>query len=677
ELRFDAGALPEQEAEHFARRFETLLGDALARPQTEIGALCALGEAERLRELSACNQTEVLWPDVRPVHRRVEEWARRQPAAAALISEAGTLTYDELNGQANRLAHHLRSLGVGPETRVGVRLERSREMVVAVLAVLKAGGAFVPLDPEYPEQRLARMYASSGAAVLVTRSRLDEDAAAIAACPAEDPDGGPSPGNLAYVIYTSGSTGAPKGVCVSHASLANYLSWLDASYPLAPADRLLLKAAFSFDVAVRELLWPLAAGAALVIAAPGGQRDAAYLAELIARHGVTVANFVPSMLASFLEQPNLAACSGLRRVLSGGEALPARLRDGFFARLESATLHNHYGPTEATITSTWWTCERGDERRFVPIGRPLANVRALVLDRFLEPVPAGVPGALAVGGAGLARGYLGDSAATAQAFVPDPHAGAPGERLYLSGDLARRLPDGSLEFLGRGDDQVKVRGFRIEPGEIEHVLGESPEVAAVAVALRGDAAAEPCLVAYVVPAEPRAGVAIPGLREWLRSRLPEHMVPAAFVVLDALPLSPSGKLDRRALPVPDPSRPEAGHRHVEPRDPVEEVVADVWAEVLKLERVGAEDDFFALGGHSLLAMQVVSRLQETFRAPLPLRVLFEENTVEKLSRALVAAEPRPGQTEKIARVLRKVRELSAEGVRAELAERRAPGEGMP
>ena len=675
ELRFDAGALAAEAAEQLARRFETLLGDALARPQAAVGELALLGEDERRGELEGWQPAPVAWPDRRPAHRRIEEQARRHPGAPALLWEAGSLTFAELNERANRLAHHLRSLGVGPEVRVGVRLDRSPELVVAVLAVLKAGGAFVPLDPDYPEQRLAWMLAGSGAQVLLDRARLAADAALIAACPAGDVEDDPYPENLAYVIFTSGSTGAPKGVGISHAALANYLSWLDATYPLGPADRLLLKAAFSFDVAVRELLWPAAAGAGLVIAAPGGQRDAAYLADLIARFEVSVANFVPSMLASFLDQ-DLSRCAHLSRVLSGGEALPARLRDRFFARLASTSLHNHYGPTEATITATWWTCERGDERRTIPIGRPLANVRALLLDRFLDPVPAGVPGALAVGGAGLARGYLGDPAATARVFVPDPHAAAAGGRLYLTGDLARRLPGGSLEFLGRGDDQVKVRGFRIEPAEIEFFLGESPRVASCAVAVHGDGAAERRLVAYVVPTDPRDGLAAAELREWLLARLPEHMVPAAFVRLEALPLTPGGKLDRRALPAPDPARPEAAARFVAPRDPVEEAVAGVWAEVLKLDRVGVEDEFFALGGHSLLAMQVVSRLQETFRAPLQLRALFEENTVEKLARALAAVEPRPGQTGKIARALKKVREMSAESVRTELAERRAPDEAV-
>ena len=688
ELRYDAGALPEAQAARLASRLETLLRDALNRPQAELGSLRAIGDEERQAEIQGWNETSVHYPDCRAVHRRIEEQARSRPGAAAVISAASVVTYGDLNARANRLAHYLRSLGVGPETRVGVHLERSPEVVVAVLAVLKAGGAFVPLDPDYPAQRLAWTLADSGAAALLTRGelltwlpevevrtiRLDAEAAQIAASSAEEPQGDPLAGNLAYVIYTSGSTGRPKGVGVPHAALTNYLSWLDATYPIGPGDRLMLKAAFSFDVAVRELLWPLASGAGMVVAAAGGQRDAAYLARLAAEHGVTVLNFSPSMLTPFLEQPELAACTRLVRVLAGGEALPRQVRDRFFERLGEASLHNHYGPTEATITSTSWTCRRGNGSRTVPIGRPLGNVRALVLGRDLEPVPAGAPGELAVGGAGLARGYLGNPAATALAFVPDPHSRVPGERLYLTGDLARRLPDGSLEFLGRSDDQVKVRGFRIELGEIELVLREHPGVKAAAAVVREDAPGDRRLAAYVVPAGPQAGLDARGLRDWLRERLPEHMIPAAFVALDALPLSPSGKVDRRALPPPEAAR-EAGRRFVAPRSPVEEAVAGIWAEVMKLERVGAEDDFFTLGGHSLLAMQVVSRLQEVFRTPLPLRVLFEESTVEKLSSALVAAEPQPGQTEKIAHTLKRVRELSAEGVHHLLAERRASSGG--
>ncbi|HZG41362.1 MAG TPA: amino acid adenylation domain-containing protein, partial [Longimicrobium sp.] len=551
-----------------------------------------------------------------------------------------SLTYAELNARANRLAHHLRGRGVGPEVRVGVLMERGVEMVVSLLAVLKAGGAYVPLDPGLPAERLAYMRDDSAVPLVLVQSALrgavparegvevlavDALAERLAAEPAENPAGGAGPDTLAYVIYTSGSTGRPKGVMNQHRGVVNRLVWMQAQFGIGADDVVLQKTPFGFDVSVWEFFWPLQQGARLVMARPDGHRDPAYLRDVVEREGVTTLHFVPSMLQPFVDAVEAGRCGSLRHVVCSGEALPPALVRRFHDRFAGpVVLTNLYGPTEAAVDVSCWTCPRDEVDGVVPIGRPVWNTALYVLDASLKPVPMGVPGELYIGGVQVARGYLGRPGLTAERFVPDPFTAQGGARLYRTGDRARWRADGAIEYLGRLDFQVKVRGFRIELGEIEAALRQAPGVADCVVMARAETG-EQRLVAYVVgDAEAEA------LRAHVRRSLPEYMVPSAFVALDALPLTPNGKLDRKALPAPELASAE--EKHVAPRTPVEEVLAGIWAEVLRLERVGVEESFFDLGGHSLLATGVVSRVRQVLAVELPLRALFEGPTVAELAR---------------------------------------------
>ncbi|HLL45842.1 MAG TPA: amino acid adenylation domain-containing protein, partial [Longimicrobiaceae bacterium] len=529
----------------------------------------------------------------------------RTPAAVAVSCEGESLSYAELERRSNRLAHHLRALGVGPEVRVGVRMERGVQMVVALLGTLRAGGAYVPIDPSYPADRTAYVLADSGVAVLLTEARpggvpdaggarvvcLDGDREEIGRRPGEAPPVEVAPDNLAYVIYTSGSTGRTKGAMNAHRGVVNRLLWMQEAYGLGPDDVVLQKTPYGFDVSVWEFFWPLLAGARMVLARPEGHRDAAYLADLIESEGVTTLHFVPSMLGAFLEEPELPRrCRSVRRVVCSGEALPAELADRFHARMNArAELHNLYGPTEAAVDVTAWACERGDPRRSVPIGRPVANTRIYLLDSRMDPVPLGVAGELYIGGVQVGRGYLDRPALTAERFLPDPYAFGAGERMYRTGDLARSRVGGEIEYLGRLDHQVKIRGFRIELGEVESVLQAHPGVREAVVLAREDVPGQQRLVGYVVGEEADA----PGadeLRAFLAATLPEYMVPASFVALPALPLSPNGKVDRGALP-PAEAGGTAGEDSAL-RTPTEEMLAGIWAEVLRVRHVGVHDNFF-------------------------------------------------------------------------------------
>ncbi|HEY7510304.1 MAG TPA: amino acid adenylation domain-containing protein, partial [Vicinamibacteria bacterium] len=629
--------------DRMAGHFETLLGDALGRPDRRVSELRLLTEPEAHQVLTAWNATARDYGRPRCVHALFEAQVERTPDAPALACEGETLSYRELDARANRLAHRLVSLGVGPDVRVGICMERSAEMVVGLLAILKAGGAYVPLDPGYPRERLAFMLEDSAVGVLLTQERLaaalpahraavvavDAEAAALAVLPAHAPASGVTPAHLAYVIYTSGSTGRPKGAMNQHGAVCNRLLWMQETYGLGTDDRVLQKTPFSFDVSVWEFFWPLLAGARLVVARPEGHRDAAYLARLMAAERITTVHFVPSMLRLFLEEEEAREARSLRRVICSGEALPYDLQQRFFEVLP-AELHNLYGPTEAAVDVTWWPCRRDDARHLVPIGRPIANTQAYVLDTSLRPVPEGAVGELYLGGVQVGRGYLNRPELTAERFVPDAYGGVAGARLYRTGDLARWLPDGSLEYLGRVDFQVKVRGFRIELGEIESALLRHPEVKDAVVVAREDRPGDQRLVAYVV------GAAAPErLRGDLLERLPEYMVPSAFVSLPALPLSPNGKVDRRALPAPGETAP--GRRGGVLRTPAEEALAAIWADVLGRGPVGPEDNFFELGGHSLLATRVVSQARRTFEVEIPLRALFEAPTVRGLAERVALA----------------------------------------
>jgi amino acid adenylation domain-containing protein len=627
--------------------YQTLLEGIVAAPDRPIGALPLLTAAERHQLLVAWNATDTAYPRDRRIHELFEAQVARTPDAVALAWADRALTYGELNRRANQLAHYLRHLGVGPETLVGLCLERSPELVIGLLGILKAGGAYVPLDPSYPKDRLAFMLADSRAAVLLTQTGLLThlpphdarpvclDTAALATYPATNLACAGHADHLAYVLYTSGSTGQPKGVMVSHRALCNHMHCMGATFPLTVEDAVLQKTPVSFDGSVWEFFAPLLAGARLVLARPDGHRDTAYLLQAIACYGITTLQLVPSQLRAFLDEPQLDSCACLRRVFCGGEALTIDLQERFFARLE-ADLHNLYGPTEGTMNTTWWTCRRVGHHPTVPIGRPIANTQVYVLDRHRQPVPVGVPGELYVSGTNLARGYLNRPELTAERFLPHPFSAEPGARVYRTGDLVRYRPDGTLEFLGRLDHQVKLRGFRIELGEIEAVLGQHPAVHAAVVDLRETRSGDRGLVAYVVP---RPGAVARGkdLRQFLGEKLPEHMVPSAYHFVETLPVMPNGKVDRRALAVLEllPSEPAAPY--LAPRTPVEERLARIWADLLRVERVGVDDSFFELGGHSLLAAQVVSRIRKHFGVDLPMRTVFETPTLGGVALAVVRA----------------------------------------
>jgi amino acid adenylation domain-containing protein len=684
ELEYSAELFEGGTAARLAGHYGALLAAACADPGRAVSRLPLLAEAQR-GQLRGWNATAVSYPQEHLLHRLVEQQARRAPDAEAVRCEGRALTYRQLDRRAALLARRLRGLGVGPDVPVGVCLERSCELPVALVGALKAGGCYVPLDPGYPAERLAFLLLDAAPPVLLTQRRLagrlpssaarvlylDDGWGADADGSEQDgapPDAGVGPEQLAYVIYTSGSTGKPKGAMNTHRGICNRLLWMQEAYRLTAADTVLQKTPCSFDVSVWELFWPLLAGARLVLARPDGHQDPAYLAGLIQAERVTVCHFVPSMLEAFLREPGLEqSCASLRDVVCSGEALPYELQERFLARL-GARLHNLYGPTEAAVDVTAWECRRGDPRRLVPIGRPIANVQLHVLDRHLQEAPAGAPGELYIGGVGLARGYWNRPELTAERFVEHPVLG----RLYRTGDLGRWLADGALAYLGRTDHQVKLRGCRVELGEVEAALREHPAVREAAAVARADAPGGPRLVAYVVPRDGEVSAA--ALRDHLRAKLPEYMVPAAFVALGALPLSPNGKLDRNALPAPDRDRPEAHDSYVAPRDAVEEAVAKIWAEVLGVERVGAHDNFFDLGGHSLLATQVLSRLRQTFPVDIPLRRLFEEPTVATLALAIAdhREAPRNGAIGKVApgeaHMLSRLEEMSDEEVDSLLGE---------
>jgi amino acid adenylation domain-containing protein len=621
------------------------------------------------------------------LHEMFEAQVERTPDAVAIMFEEEQLTYRELNGLANQIARRLRRLGVGPETRLSIYLEPSIGMVAGLLGVLKAGGAYVPLDPSHPQERLSYIVRDAQVKVMLTQEYLlpvlpvhdaqvvclDSELSGIVSESVEKARSGVTADNLAYVIYTSGSTGRPKGVMVAHRAVCNHMLWMQSQFALHGEDSLLQKTTFSFDASIWELFLPLMSGARLIMAAPGGQRDSAYLVETIVKQRVTVLQVVPSMLQVLLDEPGIEKCESLRLVFCGGESLPLELVESFRARLGWVQLHNLYGPTEAAIDVSHLSCGRARDRfskqpeavrqkhepafetsatwrvnGTVPIGRPIANTQLYVLDAALQPVPVGVDGELYIGGVQLARGYLRRPGLTAERFIPDPYANELGRRLYRTGDVARYLSDGNLVFVGRRDQQVKIRGHRIEMGEIEAALDTHPRIRQSVVLAREDVPGDKRLIAYllgkagttaadvVANAETNGGIAVSEvdevlryeLRGHLRERLPEYMVPSAFVFVSRLPLTPNGKVDRKALPAPSAAGVKRhGSAASAPRSHLEDALATLWAEVLAVDSVSPTDNFFELGGHSLLAMQVVSRVRERLGAEVGVGRLFAAPTL--------------------------------------------------
>jgi aspartate racemase len=634
--------------------FRTLLEGIVADPAAPPWRLPLMAAAERERVLVAWNDTRRPYPADRTVHALVAEQAAASPEAVAVVAGDRALTYGELDRRADQLARHLRARGVGPEVPVAIAVERSPEMVVGLLGILRAGGAYVPLDPADPRERLAFLLADTGAPVVLTLARLrerlpagapgtrviclDADWPAIAQEAGPPPEDRATPDTLAYVTYTSGSTGRPKGVCVPHRGIVRLVRNADYAR-LDPGEVCLQLAPLAFDASTFEIWGSLLNGARLVLH-PAEPPSPAGLARVVRRHGVTTLWLTAALFHEVVD----GAPGGLppvRQLLAGGDVLSPRHVGRVLREWPGVRLVNGYGPTENTTFTCCHTVTAADlERPSVPIGRPIANTRVYVLDRHGEPVPVGVPGELHAAGDGLARGYLNCPDLTAERFVPDPWSGAPGARLYRTGDLVRWRPDGTLEFLGRTDAQVKVRGFRVEPGEVEAALGQHPAVREAVVTAREDRPGERRLVAYLVPREgPEAGPS--GLRRFLAERLPAHMIPAAFVTLTALPLTPTGKVDRSALPAPEPA-PVEGSAPAGPMTPGEALVARVWAELLERPDVRARDDFFALGGHSLLATRLVARLEEALGFEVPVALVFEAPTVAGLAARLQALGPLPG-----------------------------------
>ena len=624
---FDAATMTRM-AEHF----QTLLEAIVTHPAQRVAEFPLMSKTERHQLLVEWNDTQAVYPKDSCIHELFEEQVDRTPDAVAVVFEDEQLTYRELNHRANQFAHYLQKLGVRPEVLVGICVERSLEMIIGLLGILKAGGAYVPLDPAYPKERLAFMLEDAQLLVLLTQERLverlpkhgarviclDTGWQAIIAQESEaNPVSGVTADNLAYVIYTSGSTGKPKGVQILHHAVANFLHAMRQQPGLTNQDILFAVTTLSFDIAALELFLPMIVGARVVVVSREVASDGTQLLGRVANSGATVMQATPATWRLLVEAGWQR--SDQLKILCGGEALTRELANQLLAK--GTSLWNLYGPTESTIWSVVHQVDLRDGS--VLIGHPIANTQVYVLDRHLQPVPIGIPGELHIGGDGLARNYLNRPELTAERFIPNPFRDGLGARLYKTGDWVRYLSDGNMEFLGRTDHQVKIRGFRMELGEIEAVLGQHPAIQETVVLAREDVPGEKRLVAYVV-SNPEQVPPIDDLRRFLKETLPEYMVPSIYVLLDALPLTLNKKVNRKALPAPDRTRAELGDVFVAPRTPVELLIAEIWQDLLGVDRVSVYDNFFDLGGHSLLSMQVIFRLEKKLGLHInPMELIFQ------------------------------------------------------
>ncbi|WP_432809665.1 amino acid adenylation domain-containing protein [Pantanalinema sp. GBBB05] len=766
EIEYSTDLFEPETISRIAGHFQTLLAGITTNVEQRISQLPLLTPTEQ-QQWQAWNQTQVEYPLEICLHQWIEAQVERTPEAISVDFAGQQLTYQDLNQRANQLAHYLQQQGVQPDGLVGICLERSLELVVGLLGILKAGGAYIPLDPGYPRERLAFMLSDSQVPILLTQANLvrqlpehsaqiiclDRDWQTIAQQPDQNLPTKVTAEHLAYVIYTSGSTGKPKGAMNTHRGICNRLLWMQDTYQLTTDDRVLQKTPFSFDVSVWEFFWPLMTGARLVVARPEGHKDPAYLVQLIVEQQITTLHFVPSMLQVFLEEFNVETCSGIKRIICSGEALPVSLQQRCLERLKQVELHNLYGPTEAAVDVTCWQCRTDRTLRSVPIGYPIANTQIYLLDADLNPVPIGVPGELHIGGVGLARGYLNRPELTAERFITNPFYQAGlgrnqlSERLYKTGDLARYRTDGAIEYLGRIDYQVKIRGFRIELGEIEAALMQHPDIQEAIVVVQEEKSNQKALVAYIVtnllpnripiqcqgwlqinhqqliavttadlssdgaclvgvPAivQPdqtvKLGLKLPGiteeqelagvivwrqgnqagvkfnltaaqqvvlqqsvdylletqgfiktlqrtatrnLREFLRQKLPEYMVPDRIVLLRHLPLNANGKVDRQALPIAIPNRAVSEAESALPETALEQQIAALWRSLLDLDAIGIHDNFFEVGGNSLLAARLVAALRDTLPVKLPVRSLFEQPTIAGLAQVIEAMTCQPSE----------------------------------
>lgn len=621
-----------------ADSLSAVLQRIVSEPMSLLRDLPLLGADEYIRLVQQSNATDEEIPGHETLVGLVEEQVMRTPNALAIAFEDECTSYAELDARATDVARHLRSLGVGPDCIVGVFAERSIDMVVALLATLKAGGAYLPLDPTLPADRIRFMADDAKVAIILAQRHLQNRLPVLSqpVCWLEDEHGNNNDINLppvatshlAYVLYTSGSTGQPKAVCITHAGIVNRILWMQRAYPISGDDRILQKTPFSFDVSLWEFFWPLTQGAMLIMAKPGGHQDAQYLYSLVEQKGITVMHFVPPMLEPFLNEVVEGQCGSLRHVFCSGQELPVALARAFHQCLSDTSLHNLYGPTEASVDVSSWTCLPGDTSLSIPIGRPIANTQLYVLDSCLQPVPAGVVGELFIAGAGLARGYLGKPELTEQVFINNPF-GSPGSRMYRTGDRVRYRVDGALEYLGRLDTQIKLRGVRIELGEIEHLIAQQPGVYATAVLLHEPTPHSQQLVAYVATKNQKIDRG--ALREALAATLPVYMLPSVWVVMESLPLNANGKVDRRNLPAPVQEIGEPLTREEEPVSSLEKVIAGIWSDVIGIAAVGRNDHFFEIGGDSRAAHVVAHRLAKTLCVAVPVSTLFESPKLTEFS----------------------------------------------
>jgi amino acid adenylation domain-containing protein len=642
ELYYDSRVTDQRNMERLVRQLRALLESAVMSPDASSGRLNILCPAEREELISSFNATAVLYSQELLIHDLIEEQARETPDATAVLYEERQLTYSQLDARANQLARWLQKHGIGPDAKVGVCLERGLEMMIAILGVLKAGGCFVPFDPSHARERLGYMLADAQVDVLIAERKvsetlgyggptvaLDTEWSRVAEESAESLRVTLDLNNLIYLIYTSGSTGKPKGVLNVHGGCLNRLLWMQQRYKLSSSDRVLQKTPLTFDVSVWELLWPLMAGAQIVLAQPGGHRDPDYLIETIQRFQITTIHFVPAMLESLLLNEEVRKCASLKRVICSGEALGIELQRRFQAILK-AELHNLYGPTEASIDVTSWQCSDGSSRDYVPIGTPIANTGIYLLDSELTPVPIWHIGEIFIGGIGIARGYQGRPDLTAERFLPEPFSGRPGARMYKSSDLARNGLEAGVRYIGRIDSQFKIRGFRVEAGEIETVFCQHSSVREAVLVVSGDASSDKRLTAYITQ---KHGQFVAGaeLFSFLEQRLPEYMLPSTIILLDHLPLTANGKIDRQQLPLLMGTVLENRKELVPPRSTTEKILADIWRNLLGCRPVGLNDSFFDLGGHSLIITKLLTRVANEFNVSLTINTVLQSPSLGALA----------------------------------------------